>query len=299
MLNKVSIPPIVIAALATGLLIAIAAMASLPRSHFAAAQPTAATIDIAVGDDWFCNSSFEGQVCQNNLTAGDAIRWTLTEGDHTVTQCLDNTFSDCSGGWDSGILGSGQSFQQGFNSAGTFYYRCNLHPGDMFGQLNVSAAPAPTATPTPIPPASTPTPAPTAAPTPAPPAPTPTPPPIPPSTTAPSGGQSPSSSGALTSDEAPTVGGTTTNGTTTGEQASPTGEPSEADQSPAPQPDSETRSLVPTPVVTAPAQALGDDSSGGSWFWVYALILAGSGLALLGGGAFIFRRYRHRLFPHD
>ena len=148
--------------LAIALLIAIAAMASLPRGHFAAAQPTAATIDIPVGDDWFCNPSFEGQVCQNNLTAGDTVRWTLTEGNHTVTQCLDNTFSDgsCSGGWDSGTLDEGQSFQRSFNSAGTFYFRCNIHPTKMRGQLNVSAASVPTATPTPVPPSATATPTP-------------------------------------------------------------------------------------------------------------------------------------------
>ncbi len=125
----------------------------------ACAEPTDGTFSIDIGDDWFCASTFEKSVCQNNLTAGDVVTWNYPTGDskHTVTQCADDTFTNCTVDWSPPpFLDPGQSFQRTFNSAGTFYYRCDIHPDKMFGQLNVSAAPAPTANPT-----SAPAPAPT------------------------------------------------------------------------------------------------------------------------------------------
>ena len=165
--------------LGLGLLSALAvALLAAPPAN---AQPAAATIDILVGNEWFCKRSFEGQVCQTNLTAGETVRWTLTEGNHTVTQCSDASFSTCPppGGFDSGLLveGGGQTYSQTFNTAGIIYYRCNIHPVKMRGQLNVTATPAPMPTPTPTPTATatltpavlaaTATPAPSATPTPA------------------------------------------------------------------------------------------------------------------------------------
>lgn len=251
----------------------------------ATAQPAAAPVSIDVGDDWFCNPPFEGQVCQTNLAAGDTVMWTLTKPYHTVTQCQDGTFSDisCKGGWDSGILEPGQNYQRSFNSAGTFYYRCNLHPSKMRGQLDVSTAPVPTAAPTPVPPA-------------------PTPAPIPPSPPS-SGGQPPSDGGSPTSGEAPTSGGTTTSaptggGTTPGESPSPTAQPSGADRSPTPSPsgrtaavtqltprsdlpDSETRSSAATP------------SNGGSGALPWLAAIAGA-LTLVGAGGLYVVRLRRR-----
>jgi len=270
----------------------VALLTALPAS----AQPAAASVSIDIGDDWFCSPSFEGQVCQTALTAGDVVTWNYPNtGDsvHTVTQCTDTTFTDCSINWSPGPLYPGQSFQRSFNSSGTIYYRCNIHPTKMRGRLDVSAAPAPTATPAP--------------------APTPTPPPPPP----PSSGEPAGGGGAATGGGTSTSGEASTSaGTTAGEQPPPSAQPSGADPSPTPSPsgqaaavtqatprsnslDPETRSSATTPVVLSTAQAPGDDSGGGSSLLLYVLIGIGGGLALLGGSVFAFRRYRHQLLRHD
>ena len=254
----------------------MALLAALPAS----AQPAAASVSIDIGDDWFCASTFEKSICPRNLIAGDVVTWNYPNtGDsvHTVTQCQNDTFSDssCSGGWDSGILDAGQSFQRSFNSSGTIYYRCNIHPTKMRGRLDVSAAPAPTATPAP--------------------APTPTPPPPPSSGEPAGGGGAATGGGTSTSGEA-----STSAGTTAGEPPSPTAQPPGADPSPTPSPGGRTTAITqvtPTSDV-GEAQAPIDDSGGGSSLWLYALIAIG-GLALLAGSAFAFRRYRHQLFRHD
>lgn len=248
----------------------VALLPALPAS----AQPAAAPVSINVGDKWFCDSSFEGEVCSTNISPGTTVTWTnIGTKDHTVTQCTDATFSNCSG-FDSGSLASSETFEQTVAS-GTIYYRCDFHAEEMRGQLNVSAAPAPTPTPTP--------------------APTPTQPPPPPPPP-PSGGGASTGGGTSTSGEAGTSGGATA-----GEQPSPTAQPSGEDPSPTPSPGGRTAAVTqvtPTSDVGT-AQARRDDSGGGSSFWLYALVGIGGGLALLGGGTFAFRRYRHRLFRRD
>jgi hypothetical protein len=55
------------------------------------------------------------------VKAGTAITWINKDGtQHTTTS---NT-----GLWDSGVLGTGQSFTFTFNNPGTFPYHCNIHP---------------------------------------------------------------------------------------------------------------------------------------------------------------------------
>jgi hypothetical protein len=246
----------------------VALLAALPAS----AEPAAGPFSIDIGDDWFCASTFEKSVCQNNLTAGDLVTWNYPTGDskHTVTQCADDTFTNCTVGWSSGLLDPGQSFQQAFSSAGTFYYRCDIHPDKMFGQLNVSAAPVPTATPT-------------SAPAPPPP---------------PSDGEPPSG-GTVAGEQPPTTAQPP--GTEPSPTTSPSGGPAAVTQA-TPQtdlPDTETRSPVTTPDAQSAEQTSSDDSNGGSALWLYALIGIGGGLVLLGGGTLTFSRYRHRLLRRD
>jgi plastocyanin len=77
----------------------------------------------------------------STITAGDAVKWTLVNGFHTVT-------SD-TGLFDSGALFNiGDTFSVTFNTPGTYGYYCQFHgvPGGlMFGTVNVVAAPEPVA----------------------------------------------------------------------------------------------------------------------------------------------------------
>ncbi len=104
---------------------------------------------VAVGSLYFCDPSKSGQVCETPVTAGDTVTWSVQSGTHTVTQCTDSTFTSCGGGFASTALNTGQTFTQSFEQAGTSFYRCSFHPGEMRG--SIVAAQAVTASPTPVP----------------------------------------------------------------------------------------------------------------------------------------------------
>ena len=63
------------------------------------------------------------------ISHGGTITWMNNDAiTHTAT-------SD-TGVWDSGNLGPGASFSKTFQNAGTFTYKCTIHPG-MVGTVNV------------------------------------------------------------------------------------------------------------------------------------------------------------------
>jgi plastocyanin len=132
-------------------------------SENATAQTTT-TVD--VGDFYFCNASFSGNVCDRNISVGDTVTWQwVGSATHTVTQC-DPTFTTCPppGGFASPAMSTG-TFSQTFNTAGSFEYRCDFHPTQMRGRINVAAQQAtPTATAGPTTAGSTPSPGQTGAP---------------------------------------------------------------------------------------------------------------------------------------
>jgi plastocyanin len=112
-------------------------------------RTTAVDASVEVGDLYFCAPSFQDSVCETSITAGDAVTWVLVGNFHTVTQCTSG-FAQCpdSGGFDSGVLNQGQTFQQNFPNPGTIEYLCLVHPQNMRGRIVVSA---PTPVPTPSP----------------------------------------------------------------------------------------------------------------------------------------------------
>ena len=64
------------------------------------------------------------------IQANDSVTWTWAgSASHSTT-------SDTAGLWDSGIMSAGASFSHTFQNAGTFTYRCTIHPG-MVGTVNV------------------------------------------------------------------------------------------------------------------------------------------------------------------
>ena len=113
----------------------------------AAAQQTA---NVAVGDIWFCDSSFSNGICNTQITAGDTVVWDFGSGNlpHTATEC--GASCDTPTGtplWDSGVLQGSGTFSHTFNTPGTFLYVCQVHPFQMRGEIVVQAAQQPTSTP--------------------------------------------------------------------------------------------------------------------------------------------------------
>ena len=145
-------------------LLAIAGLSLIALAGFALSAGSGAraqtTTTIQVGDVWFCSVSSADGVCETTVSAGDTVTWdwvgTLF---HSTTACSGSDFATCDAaqGWDSPVQDRG-SFTQTFTTAGTFYYKCLVHPGPpvpgpfMRGAITVLAAeptPAPTSIPTP------------------------------------------------------------------------------------------------------------------------------------------------------
>jgi len=120
-----------------------------------------ATVNIDIGDFWFCDPGDsacmtidDGDVdVATTVKAGDTVVWRQTGGfRHTVSEC-DSTFADCPSSLDarvdcpwpqaapihSGELSglSGVTFSCTFAAAGAFYYYCAFHPNTMRGNVVV------------------------------------------------------------------------------------------------------------------------------------------------------------------
>ena len=95
---------------------------------FATVRSFAATAAIDIIDFQFVPQSV-------TVNLGDTVQWTNTG------MSIHTTTSD-TGIWDSGSMATGQSFSQVFNTAGTFTYRCMIHPF-MTGSVIVQNPPPP------------------------------------------------------------------------------------------------------------------------------------------------------------
>ena len=119
--------------------LAVMAIMLAVYGHADSGNVSAATVTVDVGDFWFCNSSFSGGVCPTSIKTGDTVTWNwVGSAPHTSTACSDANFSTCGAaqGWDSGSKTSG-TFSRTFNTAGTFFYRCQIHPTTMRGRIEV------------------------------------------------------------------------------------------------------------------------------------------------------------------
>jgi plastocyanin len=136
-------------------------------------ETRAATVTVGIENLAFAPGSV-------TVAVGTTVTWVNQE---TAASKIPHTATSDNGTWNSGLLNPGASFAFTFTKAGTFTYRCDVHPS-MHGTITVTAPATPT--PTHVPPTAVPTSAPTAttAPTPtaapttapvAPGAPTPTP----------------------------------------------------------------------------------------------------------------------------
>ena len=103
---------------------------------------------VQIGDFWFCNAGDSACHTSNTgdvdsavtIAAGETVQWNWTGAStHSVTACSGSDFATCgeAQGFDSGIKSSG-TFSRAFSQAGTFYYRCQVHPAEMHGQVTVT-----------------------------------------------------------------------------------------------------------------------------------------------------------------
>ena len=123
------------------LLVALAGAVFLASSGPAQAQEQ---VTIAVGDFWFCDSSFQEGTCETVITAGDTVLWNLSTAitPHTTTDCGSSCDSPTASPlWDSGVVNAGGMYSFTFNSPGTYPYYCAVHPTLMYGRIVVQAAP--------------------------------------------------------------------------------------------------------------------------------------------------------------
>lgn len=181
---------------------------------------------------------------QRIIAAGDTVRWTFAGEPHTVTSGAPGA---ADGRFDSGIVEAGATFSLRFDTPGSFPYFCEIHPEDMVGIVEVTAAATPRPTPRP-------TPAPTPRPTPAPtPRPTPAPTPRPTATATPRRTPTPAPTSRATS--TPTARPTAT------PSPSPSGSPSPATAS---TPAAATASLTISPSPGAPSASPGATDVGGA-----------------------------------
>ena len=120
----------------------IGALSAMSATPVAAQQTTI----IAVGDFWFCSSSFEDGVCETTITEGDTVVWNVggASAPHTTTECGASCDSPTGSPlWNSGIIDDGATFQSSFSQPGTYLYLCQVHPLLMRGRIVVQAAPTP------------------------------------------------------------------------------------------------------------------------------------------------------------
>ena len=105
----------------------------------------------------FCQVANPASTCDAQISVGDTITWVspspFATNPHTVTECTDNTFTVCGAGVspqnpidDSGIRNPPMPGPSGwpygpitFNTAGTYYYRCEVHPATMRGRITVTS----------------------------------------------------------------------------------------------------------------------------------------------------------------
>ena len=126
-------------------LAALVAMAGLVLLSGGSAGAQSAT-NVPVGDQWFCDSSFQNGVCTTEVGAGDTVVWSFSGASlpHTTTACGSSCDSPTDSPlWDSGTINDGSSFQVSFDEPGTYLYRCNIHPNQMRGQIIVNEAAEP------------------------------------------------------------------------------------------------------------------------------------------------------------
>lgn len=152
-------------------------MVIAPQASQAAPPATHGNLNVHVHDDYYhpagaflsfgitdhnvakqmCEAGNPIAACDAVIHAGDTITWVspapLAVNLHSVTECTDGTFTVCGAGVaaanpieDSGVRTPPSPGPSGwpygpvqFNAAGTYFYRCEVHPAVMRGRIVVQA----------------------------------------------------------------------------------------------------------------------------------------------------------------
>lgn len=138
-----SLPPILL----RRSLILLAAGAVMPALLLGLPQSTQeahADTTIAVGDLWFCDSSFENGVCETVINQGETVTWSYASGItlHNSRECGANCSSPSATPlWQLPAAPTAAPWTQSFtfNTPGTYLYRCDLHTVAMRGRIVVLA----------------------------------------------------------------------------------------------------------------------------------------------------------------
>jgi plastocyanin len=101
--------------------------ATAPTPSAPATSGSSSTVAIPSGASVLGNQAFP----PNPLTvdAGTTVTWMNTDS-------VAHTSTSDGAGWDSGIIAPGAQFSTALNTAGTFHYHCQIHPG-MIGTVVV------------------------------------------------------------------------------------------------------------------------------------------------------------------
>jgi len=86
---------------------------------------------VEIGDVWFCDASFQGEVCPSSIVVGETVRWVYPASGmtvHTTTHCGGDCDAPTAGFWNSGTLNPGEDFDMTFDVAGEYAYFCEVHP---------------------------------------------------------------------------------------------------------------------------------------------------------------------------
>ena len=115
---------------------------------------TGATVTVNMGDFWFggsaCGYDDAGSCASVTVDVGDSVRWTNAGATgHTATHCPDGSLSSCStpparafdtsppDGSGTPLAPANTSSAFSFSTAGTYLYRCQLHPGPSGAAVNI------------------------------------------------------------------------------------------------------------------------------------------------------------------
>lgn len=112
--------------LIVGATLVVLLAASMPGARTARAQNAAVGV-----------ANFAFSPAEVTITAGASVTWTVNGGTHTVSGSFASS---------PGPLRAGQTHTATFATAGTFAYRCEIHPDSMKGTVVVRAAQQATAT---------------------------------------------------------------------------------------------------------------------------------------------------------
>ena len=93
---------------------------------------TGGVCEIAVGDIWFCDVTYQNDVCPTSINVGDTVRWVYPSSAlliHTTTDCGDDCDAPTSSPrWDSETMDPGDTFEYTFTEPGEYLYYCTFHP---------------------------------------------------------------------------------------------------------------------------------------------------------------------------